>query len=394
MSSPTQFIEDAVAAARRAVQFDSDGQYEPAAYFYQVAAKLLERAVPLSDPEKAEALHKKALEYNSRSKELDELRNAKNEVQAEDVTKQRLRRCHFLLQQALDADSAGLKDTAVDLYTKAIEYVTQHPELMQGELRELVLQALERAEDIKGIKREEVPTTSNTPTYASTTITPSQSVNKRRSLHRGSSVHLKVTGADTYTEEEKRVLLITSNINKRDYVPFMHIDLSEKFQYAIPFTDKDGYLALSPKQKREFCRWVRPEEICQEPCIIHGSYPDYLSIKQTVISDCSFVASLAVSALYEKRFGRKLVTAIIYPRTKDKKPLYNPFGKYMIKLHLNGIARKVIVDDYLPLNKYGQLLCSYSSNKNEFWVSLLEKAYMKVMGGYDFPGSNSVSILK
>lgn len=243
---------------------------------------------------------------------------------------------------------------------------------------------------LTGIRKENVPTTASTPTHTST-VASSHRSNKNHSLHRGSSSHLLVTGAGTYTEEEERVLLITSNINRREYVPFMDIDLSEKFQYAIPFTDKDGYLALSPKQKKEFHRWVRPEEICGEACIIHGNCPDYLSIKQTVISDCSFVASLAVSALYEKRFGRKLVTAIIYPRTKDKRPLYNPFGKYMIKLHLNGVARKVIVDDYLPLNKYGQLLCSYSSNKNEFWVSLLEKAYMKVMGGYDFPGSNSVS---
>lgn len=203
---------------------------------------------------------------------------------------------------------------------------------------------------------------------------------------------MQVSGNQTtYTDEEKRVLLHSSTINNNEFVPFMNIDLKERFQYSIPFSDKDGYLSLSPKQKRDFHRWVRPEDICSEPCIIVGNHPDYYSIKQTIVSDCSFVASLAVSASYEKKFGKKVVTATIYPKNKANRPIYNPFGKYMIKLHLNGITRKIIIDDYLPMNRYGQLLCSYSSNKNEFWISLLEKAYMKVMGGYDFPGSNSVS---
>lgn len=245
-----------------------------------------------------------------------------------------------------------------------------------------------------GIKNEQPVTSKYVAPNTTPTLnaTPTTSVKSTPPLHRGFSGHLQISGnQNAYTEDEIRVLSRSSTINNNEFVPFMDIDLKERFQYSIPFTDKDGHLALSPKQKRDFYQWVRPEDICSEPCIILGNHPDYFSIKQTIVSDCSFVASLAVSASYEKKFGKKLVTAIIYPKNKANKPIYNPFGKYMVKLHLNGITRKIIIDDHLPMNRYGQLLCSYSSNKNEFWISLLEKAYMKVMGGYDFPGSNSVS---
>lgn len=96
-------------------------------------------------------------------------------------------------------------------------------------------------------------------------------------------MHLKVVGGTSnYTEEEKKVLLHSSHINDNEFVPFMSVDLSEKFQYAIPFTDKDGLLELAPKQKSEFARWCRPEEIFASPRMVMGNYVDYYSIKQTV----------------------------------------------------------------------------------------------------------------
>lgn len=45
-------------------------------------------------------------------------------------------------------------------------------------------------------------------------------------------------GSSGYTEDEKRVLNHTSNINDNVFVPFMDVDLKERFVYPIPFNDK------------------------------------------------------------------------------------------------------------------------------------------------------------
>lgn len=36
-----------------------------------------------------------------------------------------------------------------------------------------------------------------------------------------------------------------------------------------------------------------------------------------------------------------LFNSIIYPQNKKGEPEYNPCGKYMVKLHINGVPRKV-----------------------------------------------------
>lgn len=195
MSSSTQLIEDAVEAARRAVQFDTTGQLEPAIYFYRIAAKCLDQAATLSEPENATSLKAKSLEYSERAATVLKLKNTQQLLIQEDLQKQQRRRCHFLLLQALDADSSGQKDTAIERYANTIEYVTQNPELLHGELKHIIIQALERAEELKGIKRE-TPTNSAPSTPDIQPSAPPVSpifVRRLPTLHRGQSAHLKVS---------------------------------------------------------------------------------------------------------------------------------------------------------------------------------------------------------
>ena len=157
-------------------------------------------------------------------------------------------------------------------------------------------------------------------------------------------------------------------------------------------------MKLSEKQQNRFYKWARPKEIerIQErwsgepsPGILVKAISPY-TIKQKYVTDCSFIASLCICAAFERRFGRKLVTSIVYPQDKSGKPVLSRSGKYMVKLWLNGVARQVVVDDFLPIDRQGNLLCSQTTTRGlELWVSIIEKAYMKLCGGYDFPGSNS-----
>ncbi|CDQ82032.1 unnamed protein product [Oncorhynchus mykiss] len=399
----TALEHDAVKFAKTAVICDQNGKYNEAVFYYKEAAQALIYAGMAGS--KLEGIQDKVNEY------LDRVQALHNAVQAQSSdplkSKQQvdLERAHFLVTQAFEEDEKGNGDEAIELYTQAVELCiqTSHDTTdqgLQGKLKQLARQALDRAEGLKESQSASPlaqspqdrpgpsgakPSGGPCPVRQFFPLGPDFSLQNRPQPVR--PVQSSEPQGQRYTSEEIEVLRSTSKINGIPFVPFMSVDLKERFAFPVPFSDKLGKLALSPKQRTIFSRWVRPDEICNNPTMILSV--SSFSIKQTVVSDCSFVASLAISAAYERRYNKKLITSIIYPQNRRGEPEYNPCGKYMVKLHINGVPRKVIIDDFLPCGQNGELLCSYSSNRNELWVSLIEKAYMKVMGGYDFPGSNS-----
>ncbi|KAG3226604.1 hypothetical protein PC129_g2811 [Phytophthora cactorum] len=68
----------------------------------------------------------------------------------------------------------------------------------------------------------------------------------------------------------------------------------------------------------------------------------------------------------------------IYPQDNTRQPMYNPGGKYSVKLFVSGRWRRVDVDDKLPLGVDGNVMYLASSMKSEIWPCLLVKALYKV----------------
>ena len=294
------------------------------------------------------------------------------------------------LENAMDLDEAGKTSAAVDMYMAAAELYLEAIRISETSttssslasvLKRRLNGALDRVEQLKQLKRKRIlPEVVSGSAPTSSFSKEEISVLKRSSLI-ASGLFLPWSDGDA-SALSRRV----QNIRSRP--------LSSEL-----YMDKDGVLPLSSTQLKHLHKWARPSEIARlrqnfgtdqkTPTMIRSVNP--FSIRQKYVTDCSFIASLCICAAFEKRFRRRVITSIIYPQDRLGIPIYNPEGKYMVKLWLNGVARQVVVDDRLPIDRHSNLLCSQTNgnrNQLELWVTIIEKAYMKLCGGYDFPGSN------
>ncbi|EED16885.1 calpain-like protease PalBory [Talaromyces stipitatus ATCC 10500] len=201
----------------------------------------------------------------------------------------------------------------------------------------------------------------------------------------------------TLSTREEIILLESAKLNGFIFPPWKDDPSPHEFELVGEegqFEDKT--LRLSILQKEVFSGWKRPAELIKERGLgsLTSDEPKRVGTKvvmdlvQDITTDCSVIASIcAVTARFERGYNCNRIFPFDYNQGIPRKSIS---GKYIFRLYFNGCYRKVVIDDRLPSSKTSRSLFAIDRNApKSFWPALIEKAYLKLRGGYDFPGSNS-----
>ncbi|OIW33731.1 cysteine proteinase [Coniochaeta ligniaria NRRL 30616] len=205
------------------------------------------------------------------------------------------------------------------------------------------------------------------------------------------------------TTAEKSIILRASRIHGKLFPPWdlpPGPDTFAKKDDEELYVDPSAY-TFSPTQQELFAGWKRPSELM---AVADGQLDtEKLSddmmrastdcdLVQDMVTDCSVVASLSAAMSHLCPQKDSLLRSLMYPFDHDMfRPKLSKSGKYVFRMHFNGCFRQVVIDDRLPSSSSASRTLFVVDRRNDrlIWPALMEKAYLKVRGGYDFPGSNS-----
>lgn len=138
----------------------------------------------------------------------------------------------------------------------------------------------------------------------------------------------------------------------------------------FPAINTSVFFSCAPPQPFE---WKRPTELSQAPQFISDGATRF-DVKQGALGDCWLLAAVASLCQYQRLLCK------VVPQDQNFKDGY--CGLFRFNFWQYGKWVEVVVDDRLP-SYQGQLVMMHSEDKNEFWTSLLEKAYAKLCGSYE-----------
>ncbi|CAG9855571.1 unnamed protein product [Phyllotreta striolata] len=138
------------------------------------------------------------------------------------------------------------------------------------------------------------------------------------------------------------------------------------------FPAEDTSLFTTQRPDRYY-EWKRPHEISNDPKFFVEGFSRF-DVQQGELGDCWLLAAAANLTLHKRLFFQ------IIPDDQEFDDKYA--GIFHFRFWQYGKWIDIVVDDRLPTYR-GQLVYLHSSDDNEFWSALLEKAYAKLNGSYE-----------
>ncbi|XP_063920494.1 calpain-B-like isoform X5 [Zophobas morio] len=165
----------------------------------------------------------------------------------------------------------------------------------------------------------------------------------------------------------------SSKSGTQDYYELRDECLANGTLFEDPeFPPTNSSLFYSQRPDRRYV-WKRPAEIVDNPQLFVEGFSRF-DVQQGELGDCWLLAAVANLTLYRRLFFQ------IVP--DDQSFEENYAGIFHFRFWQYGRWVDVVIDDRLPTYN-GELIFLHSTEPNEFWSALLEKAYAKLHGSYE-----------